>query len=160
MVIHNLCTQAYKGYPAKSKFFGGIALFTRRFIGTDLTSPIDGVTPVDGDSFKIGKLSKHHFVREVATIVTDADDTSDIVTIGYTDGTNTSATAFGNAGQLNSTGVVIESDDSLLMDEDDYYITITVPDISNLDDDCEFTIAAVLWDISPAGITTAITSPV
>ena len=159
MTVHDLTTQKYKGAPAK-KNKEGVQFVGKRIIGTMLTGNIDGATPADGDTFKIAKISKHQMVPRVFTIVTDADDTSDLLDVGYTDGTNASTTAFDTDVNLNATGVTESSDDKVFFDDDGYYLTITVADISNLDDATEFTVLAEIVDCIGLGITTALTAPV
>lgn len=159
MTIHDLTTQRYEGHPAKTGI-EGIRIIVRRFVGANLTGAIAGVTPANGDSYKIAKISKHQLVDYVWTVVTDADDTAITLSIGYTDGTNTSATAFEANAALNATGVTPSTDDQVLFDDDGYFLTITPSTLAGMDSDLEFSVIARVMDCSRAGIATALTAPV
>ena len=159
MTVHDLTTQKYKGAPAKTNK-EGVQVLGKRLIGSMLTGDIEGVTPANGDTFKIAKIGKHQMIPRVFTIVTDADDTALTLDIGYTDDTNASTAAFEGDAALNSTGVTESADDKVFFDDDGYYLTITLTTLTTLDDDCEFTVLAEVIDCIGLGITEALTAPV
>lgn len=157
MTVYDMCVQGYNAaYEAKTDLSGRPQLLGRRFIGTDLTD----LTTTATDSFKIFKLSKFQMVTRMWVIVTDADDTAITLKAGYTDGTNTSDTAYEASAALNSAAVTYTIDNYKLMDDDGYYVTITLSVLSTLDADCEFSIVAEVIDLRGLGITEALTAPV
>jgi hypothetical protein len=132
---------------------------SRRFIGSELKADINGATPADGDTFLIFPLGKHHVVANTQVLVTDADNTSIAMTLGYaTTSAVTSANAFEASVNLNAPGITETKDDILVMPTDDYYYSMTIPSITNLDADTEFVITVFTYDISRTGITEAFSS--
>ena len=161
MATHDMTTQLYPGHPAPSDLGQRVCVVSRRFTGADLTTLKDGTTPSNGDSYKVIKgVFKHAMVDKVWTVVTDADDTSITLDIGYTDDTNTSATAFETDAALNATGVTASADDIVFFDDKDYWITITPSTLTDMDSDLEFVVAVRFIDLSDAGVTEALTAPV
>jgi len=158
MTVYDMCTQDFSpaNYEAPAMLAGSKQYMRRRFVGSDFTD----LTTTASDSFKIFKIDKHMMVPIVYTIVTDADDTSITLDIGYTDGTNTAATAFEGDAALDSTGVTASSDDTIFFDDDGYYITLVLSNLADLDDATEFTVVVGVLDLSDAGVTTEITAPV
>jgi len=157
MTVFNMCTSDYQAnYNARSDLSGRTQVLSRRFIGTDLTA----LTTTATDSFKIFKIGKHQLVKNVKVIVTDADDTSITVSLGYTDGTNTSATAFEADANLNSTGVTSSADDIVFFDDDGYFIVMTLGALSTLDAATEWVVMVEVDDLSNVGVTEALTTPV
>jgi hypothetical protein len=154
-----MCTTQFRFLPAAS-VPNQATWQHRRFLGSELKAAVGGVTPVDGDTFKIFKLNKHQIATRTLFTVTDADDTSIEVTMGYTDGTNASVNAFEASRNLNAAGVVYSMDAFKLMDDDGYFVTITIPSITNLDSDCEFVISLEVLDLSEVGIAEVLTAPV
>lgn len=157
MTVFDMCTQEYKAaFESKTDNSGREQVLIRRFLGSEFTA----LTTTATDTFKIFKISKHQLVNRVWTIVTDADDTAITLDIGYTDGTNTAATAFETDAALNSTGVTESADDKIFFDDDGYYIILTFSALSTLDAATEFVIMAEVMDARGAGVTTALTAPV
>lgn len=153
----DMCQQGYNSsFEAKADNAGREQVLMRRFIGTDLTS----LSTTTTDVFKILKVSKNQLVNRVWTTVTKADDTAITLSIGYTDGTNTSANAFEADAALDSTGVTESADDKIFFDDDGYYLTITLSALSDLDAATEFSIMAEIIDFRGVGVTTALTAPV
>lgn len=160
MTVHDLVTE-YNVGGAMSKS-GDVGKVSRVITGALLKAVVknSGLTPVSGDTYKILKLGKYQFVREVTTIVTKEDDTSIALDIGYTDGTNASTTAFETDAALQTRGSTVSSDDTLLIDDDGYYLTITPSTLTGMDDALEFIVSATIQDMSDLVLSTAITTPV
>lgn len=144
MATHDLTVAPYRQANMGSNLQNRRGIVYRKFKGSELKTLKDGTTPADGDTFKIFKVPKGSLVPGGGSIVVDADDTSILMDIGYTDGTTTDSDCFETDRNLNTTGDVPSSDDSLYVPNvstytKDMYITMTLADIaSNLDDDTEF----------------------
>jgi len=149
-------TNKYKSFEARADLAGRVQYMARSFLGSEITALSTTAT----DIFKVMKLAKHQMVTRVWTVVTDADDTAITLDIGYTDGTNTAATAFEGDAALDSTGVTQSSDDLIFFDDDGYFIILTFSALATLDDDCEFVVVVEVLDLSNAGVTEVLTTPV
>lgn len=160
MTVHDLVT-GYNVGGAMSKS-GDVGKVSRVITGALLKAVVknSGLTPANGDTYKILKLGKYQFVSGVRTIVTKEDDTSIALGIGYTDGTNASTTAFEANAALQTRGSTVSADDTLLVDDDGYYLTITPATLAGMDDALEFIVSAIIEDYSDHTLSTAITIPV
>lgn len=158
MVVYDMCQSGYRGaYEGASDLKGRVQVLRREFIGTDFTA----LTTTHTDTFKIFKIGKHQLVNRVWTIVTDADAGGAItLAIGYTDGTNTAATAFEGNANLAATGVTESADDKIFFDDDGYYIILDFSVLTTLEATTEFTVVIELIDLRDAGVTEALTAPV
>ena len=157
---HDLTQPGYVGFPAKVNNKTN-PIIRRKITGKLLKAAVlgTGAVPGNGDSYKIAKISKQQLVDYVWTIVNVADDTAITLSIGYTDGTNTSANAFEASAALNSAGVIASSDDQVLFDDDGYFLTITPSTLTAMDDGLEFLIVARVFDFSLEGLTD-LTAPI
>ncbi len=165
MATHDLTVAPYEQSNVYSGLETGIGKGHRKFLGSELKLLKDGSEPDDGDTLKIAKIPRGCILKEVAVVITDADDTAIELDVGYTDGTNGAENTFEDALALNSTGVTFSSDDQVYFPNSGSsytkqpYLTITLNDFANLDDATEFIVG---WEchLIQQVIATALTTPV
>jgi hypothetical protein len=164
MVVHDLTVQGYDSYLPKAQADRGIGLIKRRFTGADLKAVVlgSGVTPVNGDTYKIAKLGKYQMVDSVRTITIVVAGGATTLAIGYTNNTNASTTAFEASADINAIGIIWSADKRTMFEADGYYLTITPNTLASLADDAEIIIIAEVIDLVYTGIAaaTALTQPV
>ena len=131
-------------------------------------SEITALSTTASDVFKVLNLGQNVMVNEMATIVTDADDTSITLKIGYTDGTNTDEDAYDADVALDSTGITALGNNDftanvLLIDEAvgaDFFLTLTFSALSTLDDATEFIILVKGSSFNDVPYATTLNAPV
>lgn len=158
MTVHDMTTQRFRNVPAPVPV-GGHKIIKRRFLGSDLTGAINGVTPANGDTYKIMQIGKHQLVTRAWTIVSDADDTSITLAIGHTDGVTTTNNSLEASAALNSQGVIETADDKIFFGIPGF-ITITPSTLSGMDSDLEFVVAVEVVDLYDAGVAEALTTTI
>jgi hypothetical protein len=140
MATVDLTTSSDKGYPAPSGLIGAVQYIAREFLGSEFT----GATT---DTHKVLKVNANQLITNVRCIVTDVDNSASSVDIGYTDGTNTSATHFSSAVDLTTaTKVVAVVSDKQLLCALDTWITIITND--TLESDTRFILIMEVIDLT------------
>ena len=120
--VNIVSDKKYKSAPPKVGDKSPMIL-KRRITGAQLLAYGTGADP-SVNCFAIAQLRKGQLVREVKTIVVVADGAVITLDIGYYQGTTSVPTAFETDAALDSKGVTISADDSLVMFNDSF-LTIT-----------------------------------
>ena len=138
-VIDIVSSNTYSSYPAKVGDEQP-SLARRLITGAQLLA-----AGVSTDTFKILKVRKGQLVREVQTIVLDADAQAITLDVGYIDDNGSSATAFETDAALNALGVTISADDSLVMSSDGF---ITITPSNTIESATKILVVALIEDYS------------
>ena len=138
-VIDIVSSNTYSSYPAK---VGDEQPRLARRLVTGAQLLAAGVST---DTFKILKVRKGQLVREVQTIVLDADAQAITLDVGYIDDNGSSATAFETDAALNALGVTISADDSLVMSSDGF---ITITPSNTIESATKILVVALIEDYS------------
>ena len=159
-VKFNLTTQQYRNVPAPAPV--GISKWIKRvFTGAELKATINGVTPVatDTNTYKWAEIGLKQIVKEVVTIVTDADDTSITIAIGHDDGVTATTNSLEGSVNLNAQGITSSADDIVLFGIKGF-LTFTISTLTALDDATEFVLLAHVIDIYDSGFEEALTTTI
>lgn len=141
MAVVNLLSSSDKGYPAPSGLIGQKQYIARELLGSEFAA---GATT---DSFKVLTVGKNQLITDIRVVVLDVDNSASSVDIGYTDGTNTSATYFSAAIDLTTaTKVVAVISNKQLLCAYETYITIVPND--TLESDTRFVVIAEIIDLN------------
>jgi hypothetical protein len=128
------------GYPANSGLIGRKQYVARELLGSEFS------VGASGDSFKVLTVAANQLITEVRVIVSDVDNSANSVDIGYTDGTNTSATYFSAAIDLTAKKVLAVISAKQLLCAYDTDIIIVPND--TLESDTRFTVIVEVVDLS------------
>lgn len=140
MSIVNLLSSKDKGYPAPSGLGGQVQYVARELLGSEFAA---GATT---DSFKVLTIGANQLVTNIRVVVLDVDNSANSVDIGYTDGTNTSATYFSAAIDLTAQKVLAVIVAKQLLCAYETYITIVPND--TFESDTRFVVIAEVIDLS------------
>ncbi len=140
MAIKNLLSSSDKGYPAASGLLGRVQYVARELLGSEFAV---GATT---DSFKVLTIAPNQQLVSIRVTVLDVDNSANSVDLGYTDGTNTSATYFSAAIDLTSQKALTPISDKQLLCAYETYITVVPND--TLEADTRFVVIAEVIDLS------------
>lgn len=136
-------TSKYNGFPPKSGNPNEAHLIQRRITGAELNAA--GVPGTD--VFFIAELKKGQVVREVETIVIDADSQAITLNIGWYDTNGYDVDDFEANAALNATGITASSDDIVMLSTDGY---LTISTSAAIEAATDFIVSAKVEDYSLA----------
>ena len=141
MATIDLNNDKTKSYPAPNPLSGQEYYIARDILGSEIAN-----TGASTDTYKIMKVAANQLITSIRVVVTDADNSANSMDLGYTDGTNTSATYFSAAIDVSSTGCKAVIADKQFLAALDTDITLIPND--TLESDTRFSIIMGVIDLN------------